>query len=165
MFSSVGGHLYSNESGVASVTSVASVDVTNLTDDDTGQVVSGALTLRGKLVQVLLEKSTGKWNSRYLVAAWRVQRFETAQGDSLECNFDEGRGAFGGPRILFDTEEDVSECVLFLPILVVIHTNSKAFYRGLLLVSSGSDHRRVGFMDITLYGTLEEMEEYEVRIV
>lgn len=154
---------FSNNGGW--VASVASVEVTHLTDDDTGQVVSGVLTLRGKLVRVLLERLTGYWDKRYLVGLWGVRGFETVQGDPFECNFYERRSA-SGPRIVFDTEEDVSECVLFLPIYVGIYPDSRAFfYRGLLLASSGRDHRRVGYMDITLCGALEDIEDYEVRIV
>lgn len=164
LFSAAWPHLHRDEGWVASVLSVV---VTHLTDDDTGQVLSGALILRGKPVRVLLEKSTGKWGKRCFVTAWRVKGFETVQGDSLKCNFNEDRGAFDGAEITFDTEEDMSECVLFLPICVFVLTISKAAYRGLLLASSGSDHRRVGYMNIrvTFYGTFEEMEEYEVRIV
>lgn len=159
--------MYSNEGRLASV---ASVVVKHLTDDDTGQVESGALTLRGELVRVLLEKSTRKCDERYSVDAWRVKGFETVQGVSLECNFDEGQnGAFRSQKIVFDSEEDMSEFVLFLPIHFVSLMDSRAFYQGLLLASSGSDHRRVGYMEIhirgTLYWALGEMEEHEVRIV
>lgn len=152
------GDLYDNEGRVASI---ASKEVTHLTDDDTGQVVSGVLTLRGKLVRVLLENSTDPWHNEYLVTAWRAKAFETAQGDSLECDFD----GYNGPNIVFDTEEDVSECVLFLPIHLVAGSDRGDYY-GLLLASSGSDHRRVGYMVIqATFGMFEEIEEYEVRIV
>lgn len=145
------------------VASVSSVEVRPLTDDDTGQVEDGFLTLKGKPVQVRLEKSTEEWDERNPVAAWRVKGFETVQGDSLDCGVEEGGFTSGGPDIFFDTEEDVSDCVLFFPILFT--PDNYAFYRGLLLASSGSDYKRVGSMDIPLDRTLEEMEEYEVRIV
>lgn len=141
----------------ARVASVVSVVVKPLTDDDTGQVASGALTLRGKLVRVLLEKSTEEWDKRSLVTAWRVKGFETVQGEPLK----------GGPfeDIIFDSEEDVSECVLFLPIHVSRERSGGIFYRGLILASSWSDYQRVGYMSITLSETVDEMEEHEVRIV
>lgn len=81
-----------------------------MTDDDTGQVVSGALMLRGQLVRVLLEKPTERWEDIHSVPAWWVKGVEKVQGDSLECDSPEGRSAI----VFFDTEEDVSECVLFL---------------------------------------------------
>lgn len=150
--------LFSNNGG--RVASVASVVVTHLTGDDTGQVVSGALTLRGKLVRVLLEKSTEKrWYQRYLVAAWVVKGFETIQGVSI--GFDEDLQG----TVNFDTEEDVSECVSFLPIYWKAE-GGRVFCNGLLLASSGSDYRRVGYMafGFTSHSTLE-VEEREVRII
>lgn len=139
------------------IASVVSVVVKPLTDDDTGQVVSGALTLRGKLVRVLLEKTTEEWDKRSLVTAWRSKGFETVQGQPLE----------GGPfeDIIFDSEEDVSECVLFLPIHDSEDLGAGIYYRGLILASSRSDHKRVGYMSITLSERVDDMEEHEVRIV
>lgn len=71
------------------VASVAHVEVTHLTDDDTGRVVSGAVTLRETLLRVLLERSTRSWLAKFLVRAWEPKRFETVQGDPVECNLRE----------------------------------------------------------------------------
>lgn len=127
--------------------------------DDTGQVLGGMITLTGKLMMVTIEDcGSGPWKPEEsgVVNQWKICGFNTVEGFPILCNAQpsyDGRRMWPNGSVIFDTEADMCNDAMFLPIST-FHFRQFGYpsnqYCGLLLSKVEATYRRLGLLHMSV---------------